>query len=114
MISGNVGVDQLSEDPPWEPLVDSWLHPGSTKEDASSEIDKVGDLIAGIRLSDTCRKSWRPGDWQGHLDGVELAGRRWLWEDKGGDDKDETEGAEGDNFTGDGQETAGDAVDSLT
>lgn len=114
MISGKVGVDQLSDDPPWEALVDSWLHPGSTKEDVSSETDKVGDLIAGIRLSDTCRKSWCPGERRGHLDGVELAGSGWLRDDKGDVDREETEGAEGDNFTGDGQETAGDAVDSLT
>lgn len=69
--------------------------------------------MPGIRLSDTCRMRRCPGERRGHLDGVELAGSGWLCADNGDVDKDETEGTEGDNFTGDEQETAGDSIASL-
>lgn len=100
--SGKAGTDQLSDDPQWEPLVDSLLQPGSMTEDASSDIEKVGDLIPSTRLSDTCRNSWCLGEWQGNLDGAKFTGSCWLWDDKGDVERDETEGTDEGNFAGDG------------
>lgn len=38
----------------------------------------------------------------------------WLWVDSGDADVDETEGTEGESFTGDGYETGGEPAGSLT
>lgn len=46
--SEKAGTDHPSDDPPLEALVDSLLQPGSTKDDDSSEIEKVGDFIPGV------------------------------------------------------------------
>lgn len=113
MSSEKAGKDQPSEDPRFDAPVDSLLHLGNIK-DGSSEIEKFGDLRPGIRLSDTCRKTWCPGDGRDQLDGVGLAGRRWFWDDKGDGDNDDIECTEGDSFMDDGSETAGDSVGSFT
>ncbi|KAL2464370.1 Uncharacterized protein Fot_52326 [Forsythia ovata] len=87
--SENGGIDQPSDDPPLDPLVDSQPQAGRTKEDASSEIENAGVLYSGIGLSDTCRNSCCPGERRLHLEGVEFGGSRWLWDEKGDVDMDE-------------------------
>lgn len=111
--SAKAGTDQPSDDPPWEPLVESLPQPGSTKEDDSSEIENVGDFSPGTRRSGTCRPRRFAEEWWGKL-GVKLAGSSWLRGDKGDADKDETEGADGDSFPGEGNESADEPSDSLT
>lgn len=98
-------MDHPSEDPPMEPLVDSLLQPGGGKED-SSEMEKLGDLWP-------CRRRWCPGERRAHRVGVELVGR-WLRDDKGDADRDESDWPEGDILTGDVSEAATDSADSFT
>lgn len=88
--------DQLSEEPPWDPMFDLLVHPGwCIKGEPSSDIEKFGDIMPRIRLSDTWRSRWWwPGERRDHLDGVKLdMGMSWLWEEDKGDaaDKDEIE-----------------------
>lgn len=108
--SEKAGRDHPSDDPPFEPLVDSLLQPGSTKDDDSSEIE--GDFIPGIWLSETRRPSWWLEEYCGK--GIELAGSSWLFVDKGDVANDETEGADGDTFPGEGHGAADDSNNSLT
>lgn len=83
------------------------------RKDGSSEIEKLGDLRTGIRLSETCRRS-HPGELWDHRDGFGLTGSMLFLEDKGDGDNDDIECTEGDSFMGDRSETAGDSVGSFT
>jgi hypothetical protein len=56
MSSENACIDQLSDDPPREPLADSLLHEGSLALSSETEW-LLGDLFPGIRPSDTCLNS---------------------------------------------------------
>lgn len=92
-----MGSDEASDDPPWDPRVDLLAHPGCVKGEGepSSDIEKFGDIMPRIRLSETCRRRWWWwfGDGRGHRDGVRVeSGGRWPWvEDRGDADKDEVE-----------------------
>jgi len=113
MSSENACIDQPSEDSPWHPWVDSWLHEetGGLSSEPGMLFD---DLNPGIRTSDTGFVSWCLGECCSHLDVVGLAGCKWLWGGSGDVDKDEVEGTDREIFSGDGFRTAMDSVDSFT
>lgn len=73
----------------------------------------LGVLNPNIRLSETCRDNCSPGEWQGHLDGVELDGSGWLWDCRGDTDK-EVEGNECGSFAGYGHDKVDDSANSFT
>jgi hypothetical protein len=71
--SEKVRIDQPSEDPHWDPVAKSLLPVESTKDGLPSDIELLfGDFSRKIRLSETCRNSWCPGERRARLDGVEL------------------------------------------
>ncbi|CAL5383532.1 unnamed protein product [Camellia sinensis] len=62
--SEKVRVDQPSEEPPWDPIVNSSLHVESKKDSLPSEGKLLfGDFRPRIRLSESCLKSWCLGEW---------------------------------------------------
>lgn len=86
-----MGSEDPSDDPPWDPRVGLWAHPRWVKGEGepSSDIEKFGDIMPRIRLSETCRRRWWFGDGRGHRDGVRV--ETGGMDDRGDADKDEVE-----------------------
>ncbi|KAL4555603.1 hypothetical protein LXL04_038227 [Taraxacum kok-saghyz] len=77
--------------------------------EASSDIEKFGDIMPRMRESETCRRWWWWW-WRGHRDGVRVErGGRWPWEEERGDaDKDDV-----DVLVGERSKVTGVSIDSF-
>lgn len=91
--SENVRIDQPSEKPLWDPVVNSLLQGDRTNDGLPSDIEFLhGDFIPKIRLSEICLNNWCPAEHWACLEGVEFGGTAGVWEDNGsaiGIEKDE-------------------------
>lgn len=77
-------IDQPSEKPLWDPVVNSLLQGDRTNDGLPSDIEFLhGDFK--MRLSEICLNNWCPAEHWARLEGVEFGGTAGVWEDNGSD-----------------------------